>query len=94
MSDSHTSSTAASKRRRLSPEGTPSRRHEFSISDVQRNHILNFKELLCHDIKTFYRSPYPPVDLYRVLCPWQEAFPLLGPFQPTEDTYFQVSNFQ
>ncbi|CAL8087591.1 unnamed protein product [Calicophoron daubneyi] len=85
-----------SKRRRISPVGSI-RKHVASSSPdksvasrTDAKYPLNVRELLAIDLSQRFTMVSPPVDLYRVICHWQNSFPLLNPLQPNRSTVFQI----
>ncbi|CAH8662382.1 unnamed protein product [Dicrocoelium dendriticum] len=83
------------KRRRVSPTTSVSNRSTRGPEEVvPKRHgdkyLLNTKDLIVPDIHTRYSSLLAPVDLYRVVCHWQDSFPLLRPFQCSRSVVFQT----
>uniref|UniRef100_A0A183AK28 SAP domain-containing protein n=1 Tax=Echinostoma caproni TaxID=27848 RepID=A0A183AK28_9TREM len=83
------------KRRRLSPESIVSHSsgsysHAITRRLLNMSFLLNSKELLIPDLRYRFPSVLAPVDLYRVVCHWQNSFPLLKPFYPEGSSVYQI----
>ncbi|GAA48904.1 cell division cycle and apoptosis regulator protein 1 [Clonorchis sinensis] len=84
------------KRRRLSPvssvhsRSSPKRTDFSLLRGAAPNCLLNVKQLIVPDILARFPAISSPVDLYRIMCHWQDSFTLLKPFYPERSTVFQI----
>ncbi|TGZ46300.1 hypothetical protein CRM22_011126 [Opisthorchis felineus] len=84
------------KRRRLSPvssvhsRSSPKRTDCSLLRGSAPKCLLNVKHLIVPDILARFPAISSPVDLYRIMCHWQDSFTLLKPFYPDRSTVFQI----